>query len=267
MSDKHIERVRKLLELSKSANEHEAAQAAARAAELMSEHDITEAMLEVTSPDDAATHVVERIIEGVLPDASERRVAWRDRVASAVARSLGCETFYWNNKLTAIGRASAVSTWSYVCAYLFAEIVRLADAAWLAEGADLAAVGQRPRAWKGAFRLGAADTVADKLYLERKARAEREAAQAREMAGQLLSAGPEEARNQRALVVVDKALARVEAHRAEVKEAFKQRTSGPGWRKISLGNATRGRSGYEAGCEAGDRIEVNRARGALKDGT
>lgn len=281
MSEKHVERVRKLLELSKSGNEHEAAQAAARAAELMSEHAITEAMLEVTSPDDAHAHVAERIIEGVLPDAPERKVAWRDRIACAVARSLDCEVFYWNNALTAIGRDSAVSTWRYTCQYLFAEIARLADEAWLADGVDLAAVGQRPRAWKGAFRLGAADTVANKLYLEGKARAEREAAQARKMAGLPPSADPRqladgdargvppaEATAPTALMVVSKTLEKLEAHRAEVKEAFKKRTSGPGWTKtIGLGNATRGRSGYEAGREAGERVEVNHARGALKDGS
>lgn len=275
MSDKYVERVRKLLELSKSGNEHEAAQAAARAAEMMSEYAITEAMLEVTSPDDAHVHVAERIIEGALPDAPERKVAWRDRIAVAVARSLDCEAFYWNNALTAIGRESAVSTWRYTCQYLFVEIARLADDAWLADGADLAAVGQRPRAWKGAFRLGAADTVANKLYQEGKVRAEREAALAGQMAGLLPSADPRQlsdgdARSARAeepaaLMVVNKTLAKLEAHRAEVKTAFKERTSGPGWRKTSgLGNATRGRSGYEAGREAGERLEVNRARGALK---
>lgn len=273
-NEKITERVRKLLELSKSGNEHEAAAAAARASELMSEHAITEAMLEVTSADDAyAAHVTERIIEGDLPESPERRVAWRDRVASSVARSLDCEVFYTNSNINAIGRESAIGTWRYTCAYLFSEITRLADEAWLAEGRDLAAVGQTPRAWKSAFRLGAADVVANKLYLELKDRKAREGAQALKIAEgerqRALAAATDSSGGSTAIVlaevVADKAIAKLEAHRAEVKSAYEKRTSGPGWRKTrAVGNSTRGRSGYEAGREAGGHIALNKARGALK---
>lgn len=61
-----LDKVRKLLELAKSANEHEAATAAARAAELMLKHQIEEADLEAVKPagehriDPAGHEVIDR---------------------------------------------------------------------------------------------------------------------------------------------------------------------------------------------------------------
>lgn len=263
--DKIADRIRKLLELSHSTNEHEAATAGARAAEMMSEHNITEAMLQVVDADDAAqaeTRAREGIVEQGLPEQSERKIAWRDRIADAVAKSFDCQTLYWNNNLQAIGRESNVQGWRYTCQYLFSEVARLADEAWLQDGADLAAVGQRPRAWKGAFRLGAADTVANRLYLQRKERDERERAGASKAAA-LLSDGSA-AGNQLALVRTDRAIAILEKDRAEVLAAFKKRTEG--WKKTGgLGRSQRTRSGYRAGREAGEKITLGGARAALKE--
>lgn len=262
-TERIIDRVRKLLELANSANEHEAALAASKAAELMSQHEINEAMLRVTGEDDADNaHVAERIVEGNLPDATERRVAWRDRVASAMARSLDCETYYWANNLHAMGRESNVATWKYTCGYLFNEIERLADKAWLEDGADLAAVGQRPRVWKGAFRLGAADTVANKLYADLRDRTANEKESMLAAASKVLSTGAV-SRADMALVFLPKAIAVVTKDRAEVKAAFAEKTKG--WKNTApLGQSTRNRSGYQAGREAGATISIHAARGALK---
>lgn len=73
-NDKIIDRIRKLLELSHSDNEHEAAQAAARAAQMMSENAVTEAMLQVVADDDVQ-YVPERIInsDGPTYDAFKER--------------------------------------------------------------------------------------------------------------------------------------------------------------------------------------------------
>ena len=66
--EKIIERIKKLLELSKSSNEHEAAIAASRAAELMMDHQISEA--EIHSSSVRAEPVVEEMIdkEGKIVD-------------------------------------------------------------------------------------------------------------------------------------------------------------------------------------------------------
>lgn len=258
MSEKIAARIRKLLELSHSSNENEAALAAAQAARLMSEHAIDEAMLRVSDEDDHENaHVSERIVEGNLPDDPKRRVAWRDRVSSAMAESLDCERFYWDNKMHVLGRESNVTTWRYTCAYLFAEIERLADEAWVREGRDLAMHGIRPRAWKSAFRLGAADTVGNKLYRDNQDRQERERTTAKSAVKLLGVTGD------MALVRVNKALEVVAQDRAEVKAAYKVRTKGFVASK-PIGDSTRYRSGYQAGREAGASIAINAARGALK---
>lgn len=257
-NEKILERIRKLLELSHSDNEHEAAQAAARAAQMMNENAVTEAMLQVVN-DDEVPDVAERIIEAQPTYDAERRVAWRDRIAVAVAASMGCEVYYLAKGLHAIGRESAVQSWTYTCQYLFAEVERLADKAWLEDGEDLAAVGQRPRKWKSAFRLGAADVVHERLYRDVYTRQAKQREQAKELAAaqpkSLVGAGAAKAEEQLALARVDKVIAIVEKDRAEVKEAFKARTKG--FRSTrTMGNSTRHRSGYSAGREAGASISL-----------
>jgi hypothetical protein len=264
MTDRLIDRVRKLLELSKSTNEHEAASAAARAAELMSEHAISAAMLATTSESPAPEAIEEAALYADTPkDAPSKRVAWRESIAAAVARSLDCEIFHSHGpggvlQLHAIGRASSVATWRYMAAYLFRTVDELADAAWLADGADLAAVGQRPRAWKGAFRLGAAHVIATRLREAHHARATREHAQARQLA---TGNGSENAT--RALVRVSTALEAVAKDREEVKAAFKRRTSGPGWRSVPAIGTRANSSGYAAGREAGRDVTLDRPKRAL----
>lgn len=250
------DRIRKLLNLSRSANEHEAAAAAARAAALMAEHEITEAMVAErdTSRPDADVAPPEAIIEsGRNPDRT-RRVAWQEVIASALGRSLDCETYLWNGRLCVMGRESNVRTWEYTRDYLWSEVNRLADAAWLTNGADLAAVGQVPRQWKAAFRLGAADTIAARLQ---QAKREREA-QRRTLAieaGERLGLPSGDTVQSTALALVDRALARVDADRKAVREAFQIKTKG--WRaSASIGAGRRG-SGYGAGREAGKSVSLS----------
>jgi len=166
-NDKILDRVKKLLELSKSANEHEAAQAAARAAELMQAHEITEAMLEVTRQgEDSVERVSEQIVDRTCTD-DDRKVAWRMHLVAGVARANDCRVYSYGGTYHLVGRDSAVAAATYVVQWLFHEVDRLADEAWLQEGADLAAVGQRPRAWKNAFRVGAAVEIRSRLTAQK----------------------------------------------------------------------------------------------------
>lgn len=261
-NERILDRVRKLLKLSHSNNEHEAANAAVRAAELMSEHAISEAMLEVVKADDEpAPHIAERIVEDGLDieEQTKQRVAWRDRILSPLALRFNCECFYGgreNSNLIAFGRESNVAAWRYTGMYLIAEVDRLADEAWLKEGADLAAVGQRPRTWKSAFRLGAADVIYERLYAEYYKRKEKEKAHAEAKAKELAAAAGETANEQTALVRVSGALEVIAQDRAEVAERFKVRTKG--FRATrSMGSTTRGRSGYNAGRDAGSTVNIS----------
>lgn len=261
-----MDRIRKLLELSHSTNEHEAAAAGSRAAELMSDNAITEAMIEVfKGADEPAPHITERIVEYDLNDEfkTKHRVAWRDRIVSALATSLDCERFYTEGNLVAFGRESNVKTWQYVSAYLIREVDRLADEAWLREGADLAAVGQMPRPWKSAYPLGAADVIHERLYAEHYKRKEREKQLAGAKAKELSVGAGETPDAPLALVRVSTALEAVAKDRKEVVDEFKARTKG--FRSVSrLGNSTRGRSGYGAGREAGARVNLKGGGNLLK---
>jgi len=266
--EKIADRIRKLMKLSESTNEHEAAQAAARAAELMSEHDITEAMLKVANDtNEPEPNVPERIVEeGIEDGLTKQRVAWRDRILSALAGSLDLEGYFSGGNLKVFGRESHVQTWKYVGMYLVNEVDRLADQAWLENGKDLAAVGQVARQWKGAYRLGAADVIHKRLYEDLYARRAKEREYANgEVPKMLAPSSSHEIRSQHALVIVNKTLDVIKRNRAEVVEEFKKRSKDLKLRSTpNIGNSVRSRSGYYAGREAGESVSLRGGGKALK---
>lgn len=78
-----IDKVRRLLRLAESANEHEAAAAAARAQELMTRHRIELAALDVAGDEEVE-------LNETPVDEFGRMVWWRHILASAVAEANGC---------------------------------------------------------------------------------------------------------------------------------------------------------------------------------
>jgi hypothetical protein len=251
LQDKITDRIRKLLELSKSDNEHEAAAAAARAATLMAEYAVTEAMLEVSDSE----HKSEPIVEGELAeqDQTKTKTAWRVAVGSAVAKSFDCRTFFMFNNLVALGRTSSVNAWRYTCAYLFQVIDRLADGAWASTGQAYGA-----RGWKNAFRLGAATVVAQRLLANVRERAAAQAKVAQQLAGEVSEVSPGQA-----LARASQALAIVARGQAEVNATFEARTKDfKASRPIGV---TSSRSGFEAGKAAGHTIPLAAKNAALKD--
>src|SRR4051812_47077207 len=131
--EKIIDRVRKLLSLADhSGSEHEAASAASHAAKLMEEHQLTEAFVRL---DDAEakpeTILQDERLEPNAPLTGRKRVAWKETIASAVARDLGVR-FYWRSRrdhggrltrdMRGFGRESAIQTWRYTCEYLWRQI-------------------------------------------------------------------------------------------------------------------------------------------------
>lgn len=110
---KIIDRIRKLLALTQSTNEHEAAAAGAKAAQLMREHEIGEAMLRIS--DETAT--AEPIIEGGI-DGTEvlgKQVAWKLFIAMGAAVAFGVQTWRHGGRIVGLGRTSAVQSWNYTC--------------------------------------------------------------------------------------------------------------------------------------------------------
>jgi hypothetical protein len=229
-----IDRVRKMLAVSKSDNEHEAALAAQRAASIMEEYHLTEAQLRVED----ASRAAEPITAGAIPEPTKKRVAWKEFVAQGVAKSLGCHVYLAEgNILTAVGREGAVQAWVYTTQYLYNEVDRLADEAWLREGLNAQGAGQSIRKWKNSFRVGAGQSIMMRLYEDK--------------------APPPANTTEQALMIIEKD--DLEVQNAYVKITDRMGTAG------AIGYASN-RTGYKAGREAGNNMHLGGGRAALNEG-
>jgi hypothetical protein len=161
MENKIVDRIRKFLALAANNNSpEEAAQAAARAQELMFQYQIGEADLDMGE----AKREVEEVVNESVHDAGRQREVWKAALANSIAKSFGCVLYTDQTgdktKYQVVGLKSVVQTVGYMFSYLSNEISRLADAAWAQEkGSSL----HSARTWKNSFRLGAVNTVYKRL--------------------------------------------------------------------------------------------------------
>jgi len=248
--EKIIDRIKKLLSLSQSSNENEAAQAAAMAAELMLKHEIEEA--QVVGAGEAPDVIEEVEQESVA--VSKQIVHWKGLILAGLAESMGCRMYYGNTYKTGkrqrtymvAGQESKRQTIKYMYAYLVEEVERLANFAYreeiLENKKSKVPKDDWPsaRAWKNAFRLGAASTINNRLCEQRR-KTHKEA----DKAGQ-----------SQALVVVEKA--------AEAVEVFMKREV-PNLKKGSAASFSSG-SGYGAGRAAGKNVGLGGAGKTLGAG-
>jgi hypothetical protein len=233
--DRVIDRVRKLLEVSHSDNEHEAALAAQRAAALMSEYQLTEAQLRVDDSTLKAEPIKDRV---TLTDKRQgKRVAWKELIADGVAKSLGCHLYLTENGPAVFGRESATQAWGYTCQYLFSEVNRLADEAWEEECVYAEGAGHTIKKWKNSFRVGAAQSIIMRLYETKKT--------------------PPPNTSEKALMVVAKDDLEVDTEYHKFSE-----TMG----KASMIGLVSNRTGYKAGLEAGQDVNLGGGRAALPEG-
>lgn len=261
MSDeKIIDKIRKLMKLATSANEHEAALAAAHATELMLKHEIDQAKL--AESDDGAEELGEVDEESI--DETGSIVPWKGNLAGGLAESQGCYFYYsatpyvrgqkQRRTYMIIGQESKRQTIKYMYQYLCAELIRLADEAFRkailkhrAEAKEYAASGLEmgpppsARAWKNAFRLGAASMIWKRLN-EQREETHKEA---------------EESGQSAALVVVAK---NAEAVQVWKKENVKKLSKGRGG-VFSSG------SGFAIGREAGKTVGLGGGERALGQGS
>jgi len=191
-----LDKVRKLLRLSTSSNPHEAANAAAKAQALIDAHHLSDALLSLSGeapaqPEEPVEDMGRYGADAALAGAA-RRARWTVQLASDVARANGCRIYLMGGAVHLVGRRSDAETVRYLYAYLAREIDRLA----LAAGRGLG------RTWGNNFRLGAVESVGRRLR-EHKERSQREAREA--------------APNAAALVLVNQALATIQARGASVQ--------------------------------------------------
>lgn len=275
-----LERIKKLLRLAQNAgSEQEAALAAQRAAQLMAQHEIHEASINLDGSDEI--RAVEEIVQEHPVTYTKKRVAWHIRIASAVAASYGAEC-YTNggysdaekNGIRFFGRLSAVQAAAYTTQYLIRKVEEITDAQ--------APQSLYARRYRNAFRLGCAsrigarineETQAEKQKLSRRRKeAERfeatRAGRAKREQFDVSDEGGDELPDLDSIPTPDASagvLARVEREREEVHTAYKAYSKKWG-RATSVGAVSSG-SGYEAGKAAGDRVKLgNRARGGLPKG-
>jgi hypothetical protein len=229
-----ITRVQKLLRLSQAnSNAEEAASAAAKAQELIDQHNLTTAMLALDGAEPEVDEPIYDFFKAGSPlDTQKTQQRWRGVLALHIAKMNSCRVYWSGASLALVGRPSDADTVRYLYGYLAYEVERLA--------ATQAGMG---RTWRNNFRLGVVDTIAEKL----KAQHTRFVETAR------LETGT-------ALVRVDRALAKIEQRGSSVDA----------WLKANLklrGGEKRGARGDQsaraAGRQAGKSISIGAARGAL----
>lgn len=237
-----VDRVRKLVELSKHNNSpEEAARAAALAQELMFKYQIGEADLEVDGRREPEALVEEAIQDR---DPGKKRDVWRACLAYAVAKGFGCQMYNdHGGKFQIYGLKSAVQTVSYVYGYLMLEVNRLCEEAWREHGRE-----QRlsPRTWKNSFRMGAVNAIRIRLEAQRKAQATQVAemvAEAREK--------PAEASAPRCT-----ALALYKTDEERVSDGWKTRERELHLRSSRISGTRRNPNAYQRGRAAGEGVAL-----------
>lgn len=154
-----IAKVRKLMALTDSPNEHEAALAASRVTELLARHSIDRATVEASAGEEAGDGS-DRLIREETPLDDRRTPGWRRSLASALGAGFGVYVLTWKGRAPRFewfGHVAAVQTARYLYQTLAREIERLAV---------LNARGQG-RAYSNAYRAGIVSTVRARLVAAR----------------------------------------------------------------------------------------------------
>ena len=237
-------KVRKLLQLATSSNQHEAAMAAAKAQTLIDENNLADALLQL---DGAAEAPEEPIIDfgsrEALDDTSPGKlIRWRTALASRLCQVNGCRLWRDSGVLHIVGRPSDVSAVRYLYGYLSHEVERLAKVNGSGCG----------RTWLNNYRLGCVDAINHRLQEQhRKFAADRR---------NLVCGNPQ------ALMRIDNALAKVERKGEEVQR-FMEREMGIKFKvrkPLSQGRAIQ--SARSQGQRDGKTIAINAAKGGLGNG-
>lgn len=152
-TEKILEKVRRLLALSKSSNEFEAAAAAAKAQELLWKH-----KLEIHDvPTDDGKVVGEEFERFAM--AAGNSAPWRGQLINSIAMNNDCRvvTSVVPGYYSVIGQKSSFEVVEYLFDYLSTTIERLAKEH-----------RQETTAWKNGFKLGAVSAVWNTLAKQRK---------------------------------------------------------------------------------------------------
>ncbi len=249
-NDNVLDRVRGLLELGHSDNINESANAMGHAQRLMAKHNISEAMLTIEADaGDADTEAVEDDL--LYSSGSSQLPTWKGWLADEMATLNQCRVYSTGTtrcaRLHIVGRPSDATTTRYLFSYITREIDRLSK-----QEAEL--LGHPGRTWFNNFRLGAVETIIDRLQSANKeARSElkREAND-----GDTLGNGT-------ALVLVNTAIAKIEQRKADADDFCDEHLN---LRTTSGSRSNYDHSGRSAGARAGAGINIGGGGAALGAG-
>lgn len=147
-------KIKKLLELSRSDNPHEAAAAAARAQELMLKYAVDEEALRAAGQGEAA----EPVVTIPLRRGTTKIPSWEPTLCAHLARSMTCRVFYTKGvDIYVVGRKSMAEAVIATFYHLRGEIVRMAEKGW--DAAKGTIPGLHGRTWKRSFYNGANSTI------------------------------------------------------------------------------------------------------------
>lgn len=170
--DKIIEKIQKLLNLRKSANENEAALAAIKAQELLIKHNIDIASVENFKPED--DEPVQHIYHQVF---NHNQILWKIDLATAIANANLCRILLSGNRLIWIGKKTNTDIALYLYETLERDLIRISEEHWnqllllrkmeidnnVVLFTDRYLRTVHGKTWKNSFLLGAANTISKRL--------------------------------------------------------------------------------------------------------
>jgi len=240
-----LEKIKKLLRLAQSDNEHESALAAAKAQELMDRHQIEQAMLEADAQEEPDEDIVDfRDPDDALDSFGGKKPTWKGILSGVLARHNACGTYYYGSRLNIVGRPTDVATVRYLYAYCVREIERFVVEKGPGHG----------RTWYNNYRRGCVDAIGRTLDRQREVMRQ-------DLQKEACAPGGESGRM--ALVKVNDALAKFDERRHETRAWIKE--------NLKLGTARSSHSrhdsgAYKAGLADGAKINMGSGKGALGRG-
>ena len=158
-NQKIIERIQKLLALSQSSNEHEAAAALAKAQALLVEHNLTMAQVQ------ARTGVKSSYVREVWWLAGADM--WRRDLLTQLARFSFCDVVYWRGtpKVSVVGESENIQAVRVMYLFIEEQLERFAASGF--QTYQRRGGQSHMRSWKTSFYQGALHTIGQRLRAER----------------------------------------------------------------------------------------------------
>ncbi len=155
-----IDKIRKLLALANSSNEHEAALAAGHAQRLLSEHNLAMADIEAAHRPDKADRV-ETVVSKTLPK-------WMRHLSAGVSSSFDCQAIHnpATGRMTFIGVGADVQVAAYTFTYLDRTIRKLCGT-YMKQQAGSTITNRHRELMRQSYYLGAVSTINNRLKAQK----------------------------------------------------------------------------------------------------